>query len=33
MERAADAEERLPGAEGVQDHADVHLRVRVLPAG
>ena len=33
VERAADADERVPGAEGVQDHPHVHLRVRLLPAG
>ena len=33
MERAADADERVQGAEGLQDHPHVHLRLRVLPAG
>ena len=33
VERAADADERVPGAEGVQDDPHVHLRVRLLPPG
>ena len=33
MERAADADERVQGAEGLQNHPDVHLRLRILPSG